>query len=194
MCRQQKCWLDKNSSGSSSSSCSQAFQPHKLVLFLRGWSRMGAFGFPPISSTVMRKQTADQQKMEQKFMQWTTNWAPKKTEFDLCSLFLVGGGVSLRSTCVLRTSNSSQNPCLGFSELSATLLSSRTRFSMLAAFILVALKGCETREGNTMRPKRQRWTESIKCFSFVALRQSRSVWTCLRCTTMPLFSTMGFFL
>lgn len=92
MCRQQKCWLDKNSSGSSSSSCSQAFQPHKLVLFLRGWSRMGAFGFPPISSTVMRKQTADQQKMEQKFMQWTTNRAPKKTEFDLCSLFLVEGG------------------------------------------------------------------------------------------------------
>lgn len=42
----------------------------------------------------------------------------------------------------LHTSNSSQNPCLGFSELSATLLSSRTRFSMLAAFILVALKGC----------------------------------------------------
>lgn len=42
----------------------------------------------------------------------------------------------------LHTSNSSQNPCLGFSELSATLLSSRTRFSILAAFILVALKGC----------------------------------------------------
>lgn len=42
----------------------------------------------------------------------------------------------------VHTSNSSQNPCLGFSELSATLLSSRTRFSMLAAFILVALKGC----------------------------------------------------
>lgn len=41
----------------------------------------------------------------------------------------------------LHTSNSSQNPCLGFSELSATLLSSRTRFSMLAAFILVALNG-----------------------------------------------------
>lgn len=39
------------------------------------------------------------------------------------------------------TSNSSQKPCLGFSELSATLFNSRTLFSMFAAFILVALNG-----------------------------------------------------
>lgn len=51
----------------------------------------------------------------------------------------------------LHTSNSSQNPCFGFSELSATLLSSRTRFSMLAAFILVALKGWLTRQEKEMQ-------------------------------------------
>lgn len=53
----------------------------------------------------------------------------------------------VRTVLKLHTSNSSQNPCLGFSELSATLLSSRTRFSMLAAFILVALNGCRCNVG-----------------------------------------------
>lgn len=39
------------------------------------------------------------------------------------------------------TSNSSQKPCLAFSLASAALLSSCTRLSMLAALILVALRG-----------------------------------------------------
>lgn len=67
----------------------------------------------------------------------------RRSELDFCwmNFFYLVLLLALKELW-LHTSNSSQNPCLGFSELSATLLSSCTRFSMLAAFILVALKGC----------------------------------------------------